>query len=771
MKKLLAVIFSLLLALALFSCGDTEEQNDSENGTTSSTAHTHAYGEWVVVTLPGCETEGEEKRECGCGDIQTQPVASLGHTERVLERREPTCSVAGLTEGKDCSECGAILVAQAEIPTLSHTEKVLEYKAPTCTETGLTEGKMCTDCGETLLAQDIIPASHTEETVEGYAATCYETGLTDGKKCTVCGETTLEQEIIPISHVSEIVPAVEPDCYNTGLTEGKRCAICKTPLIPQYEVPQKHEPTVVEGYAPDCFNDGKKDGISCSLCGKVIQEQEIIPAHHELVLSPGKIATCTETGLTNGYECSVCKNVIIEQEEIPYTLHNFVNGNCTHCTITEFSQGFEYTLSEDGTYYILSGRGTCKDLKVIIPEMYMGKPVKEISSACFSSDYNLISIVIPSTIEKIGSNGFTYAYRLIEVYNLSTHINLVYGEPTGLYSVAKAIHTALDEESVLKQHGDFIFAELTMGGASLVAYTGNDAKVVLPDSYNDQKYKIHSYAFNDCRKMVSVTVPNGVAEVGTGAFSRCISLVEVYYDAGMQLEFNGSWWQGDLGKYALVINEHTNPESIINFVDDFVFVTHEGENYLVTYVGNEKHLTLPKDYKGQSYTIIKYAFENLDVESLVISSGVKAIEKSAFAQSKSLKEIIFEEGVVSIGDRAFAESGIRKIVLPNSLTQMGTNLFANCENLGCVVLGNGINTIPAYTFYSCSNLVSITLPSSLTSIADTAFFIYASNGTESADPYKLKEIINHSSLVLTIGGKDNGGIAKYAQVIYCKCNN
>lgn len=763
MKKLL-VVFALCLCLCLLfvACGEeadpTQGSNDQTQG--SKEPHTHSYGAWVTVSLPTCDTDGQDKRTCSCGEFEVKVVVAFGHTETVLEAREPTCTVAGLTEGKGCSECGAILVPQDTIPTISHEEQIVEGKEPTCTEGGLTEGKVCTDCGETLVAQEPIPPKHTEEVVEGYPATCYNTGLTDGLKCTACGETLVEQTEIPISHIPEILPAKEPTCYEKGLTEGSRCSICFTPILPQQEIDEKHEPTVVEGYAPDCFNDGKKDGIFCSLCGKVIQEQEIIPAHHELVLIPGKIATCTETGLTNGYECSVCKNIIVKQEEIPYTLHNFVDGNCTHCSVTAFSQGLKYSLSDDGQYYILEGRGSCTDLQLIIPETYRGKPVKEIAPFAFQSDRNIISIVFPKTIETIGSAAFDYVTRLIEVYNLSSHLSFHQStDQTGICEYVKSMHTQLDEPSVLKVVGDFIFAEINT--PKIVAYTGSSPVVVLPDEYNgSDAYEIYDYAFCDRQDLVSIVVPWAVKKVGVGAFGSNPSLVEVYYMAGMQIEYNGSWMQGDLGHYAVAINSSLDVPSIIDIVGDYVFMTYEGQSYLVRYIGSDTRITLPTSYKGGDYAIYKNAFNSAKIEYVTIAGGVTAIGERAFAICQSLKELIIENGVNSIGQFAFEGSSIRRLVLSDEVTSIGDFAFNTCTYLASVTLGNGIEAIGAGAFYSCINLVSITLPKSLKTIGGSAFGDDNSFGLR-----RLKEIINHSSIVLTLGGKDNGYIAYNAMVI------
>lgn len=47
------------------------------------------------------------------------------------------------------------------------------------------------------------------------------------------------------------------------------------------------------------------------------------------------------------------------------------------------SEGLAFTFSEDGTYAILSGIGTCTDTDIVIPDTYEGKAVASIGDGAF----------------------------------------------------------------------------------------------------------------------------------------------------------------------------------------------------------------------------------------------------------------------------------------------------------------------------------------------------------------------------------------------------
>jgi hypothetical protein len=72
------------------------------------------------------------------------------------------------------------------------------------------------------------------------------------------------------------------------------------------------------------------------------------------------------------------------------------------------SVGLEYTLSEDGIYYSVTGAGACKDIDILIPKKYNGLPVTSIGEYAFSGCSSLTSIEIPDSVTSIGEGAFYY---------------------------------------------------------------------------------------------------------------------------------------------------------------------------------------------------------------------------------------------------------------------------------------------------------------------------------------------------------------------------
>jgi hypothetical protein len=84
---------------------------------------------------------------------------------------------------------------------------------------------------------------------------------------------------------------------------------------------------------------------------------------------------------------------------------------------------------------------------------------------------------------------------------------------------------------------------------------------------------------------------------------------------------------------------------------------------------------------------------------------VTSIERNAFYGCSRLRNITLPGNLVSIGDGAFAESGLTNVVIPNSVTSIGNAAFAFCGDLTAITIPASVTFIGEAAFAGCENLV------------------------------------------------------------------
>lgn len=99
--------------------------------------------------------------------------------------------------------------------------------------------------------------------------------------------------------------------------------------------------------------------------------------------------------------------------------------------------------------------------------------------------------------------------------------------------------------------------------------------------------------------------------------------------------------------------------------------------------------------------------------------GITSIGSSAFSGCKKLEEVVFPESMTILS--GLNDTGIKKIVFPKNVTEIGEYAFSNCDSLRSVTIPQGIETIGREAFRNCDSLKTVILPASLKKIEAYAF--------------------------------------------------
>ena len=148
-----------------------------------------------------------------------------------------------------------------------------------------------------------------------------------------------------------------------------------------------------------------------------------------------------------------------------------------------------------------------------------------------------------------------------------------------------------------------------------------------------------------------------------------------------------------------------------------------GDNVTYTFDEDTGLLTISGTGYMQNYSEKESPFyNNGSIKSIVINNGVTSIGAHAFYYCIGLTSITIPDSVTSIAFSSFYGcTSLTSITIPNSVKSIGSSVFSGCTSLTSVTIPDSVTNIGNYAFYHCTSLTSITIPNGVTSIGNSAF--------------------------------------------------
>lgn len=183
--------------------------------------------------------------------------------------------------------------------------------------------------------------------------------------------------------------------------------------------------------------------------------------------------------------------------------------------------------------------------------------------------------------------------------------------------------------------------------------------VVLPNSV----VKINNYAFDACSNLMNIELSQNLEIIGIAAFSHCEKLSAIKLHEGLKL----------IGTYAFSYCKNLDEIVIPSTVEGIGggAFGHTGIRKI------EIHDGVTQFYDGMFSDCYK-------LEEVRLPGGLQEIGRLMFYNCESLTEIVLPSQLVSIGSEAFAFSGLKKITIPATVTNIGGYAFEGCKNLADV---------------------------------------------------------------------------------------
>lgn len=205
-----------------------------------------------------------------------------------------------------------------------------------------------------------------------------------------------------------------------------------------------------------------------------------------------------------------------------------------------------------------------------------------------------------------------------------------------------------------------------------------------------------------------------------GKSTTCSATV---YQAAYQAVFNGDvvltyWAFSSAGTSEEVTLFYTGGSQIVGFKVDDDDTIYDSSTTSMTFDTNVFHTVT---YQFKDGIIDWRTFMNCDrILKAEIGESINTINGYAFFGCDFLTAATLPDTLVELGDSMFGQTAIKNPVIPDSVTEMGTDVFISCENIDTCTIGSGLTEIPKSTFY-LSDISAITIPSNIEAIGYSAF--------------------------------------------------
>lgn len=109
------------------------------------------------------------------------------------------------------------------------------------------------------------------------------------------------------------------------------------------------------------------------------------------------------------------------------------------------------------------------------------------------------------------------------------------------------------------------------------------------------------------------------------------------------------------------------------------------------------------------------------IRSLTLEEGITSVGDRAFDGCLYLESVSFPSTLRSVGYAAFRRTGLTALTLPDAVTDIGGHAFAGCWKLETADLGGSAARVGAFAFYQDEALTAVSLPASLRRVGENAF--------------------------------------------------
>lgn len=200
----------------------------------------------------------------------------------------------------------------------------------------------------------------------------------------------------------------------------------------------------------------------------------------------------------------------------------------------------------------------------------------------------------------------------------------------------------------IKYRGDFTIP-------SKVMYKGRELTVT----------KIGSGAFQKCKELTNLNIPECIKSIDNYAFDGCESLIHFRIPDNV-------WYIGAYIFRGCINLQTVELPNLINHISNGTFSGCTG------------------------------------LTQFSVPENMVSIGRAAFQDCENLQNIIIPTSVKEIGERAFSGcANLKEITIPENVTKIEINTFKNCRSLSSIIIPGNVESITAEAFDGCDGLNTV----------------------------------------------------------------
>ncbi len=323
----------------------------------------------------------------------------------------------------------------------------------------------------------------------------------------------------------------------------------------------------------------------------------------------------------------------------------------------------------------------------------------------------------------IGANGDDVKWRLSRDGILTIYGN---GQMKDFYSTLDRpwhdTKLGIDIKEAIIEDG------ITHIGMSAFEYL-NITKVAIPNSVKT----IGNYAFMNCQSLEEVIIPSGITEIPRSAFNQCVLLNKItipetitsiddnaFFNCSTLTDVYYSGTKKEWDKISIGNSNGYITNANIHFTG--IYSGACGDNLTWTY--SDELLTISGEGDMYDYTSSDFPWCDYkdSIKSVVIEEGVTSIGSYAFYTCESLVSVDIPDTITSIGASAFRGcTSVLSIEIPDAVTNIGDYAFRSCKAIETIKIPDGVVNIGFSAFSWCEALTDIDIPDTVKSIGEDAF--------------------------------------------------